>query len=67
VPSPSTAGSRNRPDLTDNSHALKRSRQQDDRNKRRKAAATPQTMIDAGEAVSFPAVARRAGVSVSLL
>ena len=53
--------------MTDNSHALKRSRQQDSQNKRRKAAATLQTMIDAGEPVSFPAVARRAGVSVSLL
>jgi hypothetical protein len=30
-------------------------------------ATTLQTMIDAGEPVSFPAVARRAGVSVSLL
>jgi hypothetical protein len=53
--------------MTDNSHALKRSRQQDSQNKRRKAAATLQSMIDAGEPVSFPAVARRAGVSVSLL
>jgi hypothetical protein len=53
--------------MTDNSHALKRSRREDSQNKRRKAAATLQTMIDAGEAVSFPAVARRAGVSVSLL
>ena len=53
--------------MTDNSHALKRSRRQDSQTKRRQAAAALQAMIDAGEPVSFPAVARRAGVSVSLL
>jgi len=53
--------------VTDNSSALKRSRQQDSQTKRRKAAEALQAMIDAGEPVTFPAVARRAGVSVSLL
>jgi hypothetical protein len=53
--------------MTDNSHALKRSRRQDSLSKRRKARDTLQAMIDAGEPVTFPAVARRAGVSVSLL
>lgn len=53
--------------MTDNSHALKRSRRQDSQTKRRKAADTLQAMIEAGEPLSFPAVARRAGVSVSLL
>ena len=53
--------------MTDNSHALKRSRRQDSQTKRRQATAALQAMIDAGEPVSFPAVARRAGVSVSLL
>lgn len=53
--------------MTDNSHALKRSRRQDSQNKRRQAAAALQAMIDTGEPVSFPAVARRAGVSVSML
>jgi chromosome segregation ATPase len=53
--------------MTDNSHALKRARRQDSQAKRRKAAEILQAMIDAGEPVTFPAVARRAGVSVSLL
>ena len=53
--------------MADNSDALKRSRRQDSRTKRRRAAETLEAMIEAGEAVTFPAVARRAGVSVSLL
>ncbi len=53
--------------MTDNSQALKRSRHQDSKTKRRQASQALQAMIDAGEPISFPAVARRAGVSVSLL
>ena len=53
--------------MTDNSHALKRSRRRDSQAKRRRASETLQAMVDAGEPVTFPAVARRAGVSVSLL
>ena len=53
--------------MTDNSDALKRARRQDSRSKRRRAAGTLQAMIDAGEPLTFPAVARRAAVSVSLL
>jgi hypothetical protein len=53
--------------MTDNSLALKRSRRQDSNAKRRRASKTLDAMIDAGEAITFPAVARRAGVSVSLL
>lgn len=39
----------------------------DGRAKRARAEETLRKMVDAGEAISFPAVARRAGVSVSLL
>jgi Family of unknown function (DUF6262) len=53
--------------MTDNSSALKRSRRQDSQTKRRKATQALQAMIDTGEPITFPAVARRAGVSVSLL
>jgi hypothetical protein len=53
--------------MTDNSSALKQSRRQDSQAKRRKATEALQAMIDAGEPITFPAVARRAGVSVSLL
>ena len=53
--------------MTDNSQVLKRSRRQDSRAKRRRASETLEAMIEAGESVTFPAVARRAGVSVSLL
>ena len=53
--------------MTDNSQALKRARRQDSKVKRRQASQALQAMIDAGEPISFPAVARRAGVSVSLL
>jgi uncharacterized coiled-coil protein SlyX len=53
--------------MTDNSQALKRARRQDSKTKRRQASQALQAMIDAGEPISFPAVARRAGVSVSLL
>jgi chromosome segregation ATPase len=53
--------------MADNSDALRRSRRQDSRAKRRRAAEVLAAMIEAGEAVTFPALARRAGVSVSLL
>lgn len=53
--------------MTDNSEALKRSRQKDSTSKRRRADEVLQAMIEAGEPVTFPAVARRADVSVSLL
>jgi len=46
--------------MTDNSHALKRSRRRDSQAKRRRASETLQAMVDAGEPVTFPAVARRA-------
>jgi len=53
--------------MADNSDALKRSRGQDSRTKRWRAAEVLETMIAAGDTITFPAVARRAGVSVSLL
>lgn len=53
--------------MSDNSRGLKRARRQDSNVKRRRANETLQAMIDAGESITFPAVARRAGVSVSLL
>lgn len=53
--------------MTDNSHVLKRSRRQESRTKRQRASESLEAMIEAGEPVTFPAVARRAGVSVSLL
>lgn len=53
--------------MTDNSDALRRSRRRDSISKRALAAETLQTMVESGVAISFPAVARRAGVSVSLL
>ncbi|MGH9008251.1 MAG: DUF6262 family protein [Acidimicrobiia bacterium] len=53
--------------MADNSAALRRARRRDSRTKRERAATALQAMVEAGEHVSFPAVARRAGVSVSLL
>lgn len=53
--------------MADNSPALVRSRRQDSRTKRRRAAEALATMERSGDAITFPAVARRAGVSVSLL
>ena len=53
--------------MADNSAALRRARQQDSRTKRQRAADTIAAMEQNGENVTFPAVARRAGVSVSLL
>lgn len=53
--------------MTDNSQALKRARHQDSNTKRRRASEALDAMIEAGEPITFPAVARRAGVSVSLL
>ncbi len=53
--------------MADNSSALRRARRQDSRDKRHRAAETLATMERSGEPITFPAVARRAGVSVSLL
>jgi hypothetical protein len=53
--------------VTDNSAALQRARRREGQTKRRQALAALQAMTEAGEAIGFPAVARRAGVSVSLL
>ncbi|MGH9298952.1 MAG: DUF6262 family protein [Acidimicrobiales bacterium] len=53
--------------MTDNSHTLERARREESRTKRRRASATLEAMIEAGEPITFPAVARRADVSVSLL
>jgi chromosome segregation ATPase len=53
--------------VTDNSSALRRARRQDSRDKRQRAADAIATMERTGEPVTFPAVARLAGVSVSLL
>jgi DNA repair exonuclease SbcCD ATPase subunit len=53
--------------VTDNSAALQQARRREGQTKRRRALAALQAMTEAGEAIGFPAVARRAGVSVSLL
>lgn len=53
--------------MTDNSAALQRARRREGQAKRGRALAALQAMTEAGEAIGFPAVARRAGVSVSLL
>ena len=53
--------------MADNSAALRRARRQDSRAKRQQAEDALHTLEQGGEAISFPAVARRAGVSVSLL
>lgn len=53
--------------MADNSAALRRARRQDSRDKRQRAADVLDAMENNGDPVTFPAVARRAGVSVSLL
>lgn len=53
--------------MTDNSAALTRARRRDSQAKRRRALAALQAMTEAAEPIAFPAVARRALVSVSLL
>lgn len=53
--------------MADNSEALRRSRRKDSRDKRQRAADAIEAMEKSGEPITFPAVARRAGVSVSLL
>ena len=53
--------------MADNSAALRRARRQDSRAKHARAAAALDAIDQSGEPVSFPAVARRAGVSVSML
>jgi len=53
--------------VADNSAALRRARRSDSRVKRQRAAEAIHTLEQSGESISFPAVARRASVSVSLL
>ncbi len=53
--------------MADNSEALRRTRRHDSRTKRQRAAETIDAFEQGGEPVSFPAIARRARVSVSLL
>lgn len=53
--------------MPDNSEALRRTRGHDSRTKRQRAAETIDAFEQGGEPVSFPAIARRARVSVSLL
>ena len=53
--------------MADNSETLSRARRQDSRTKRQRAAETINAFEQGGEPVSFPAIARRAAVSVSLL
>lgn len=53
--------------MADNSAALRRARRKDSRDKRQRAADTVAAMEQNGEPITFPAVARRASVSVSLL
>lgn len=53
--------------MADNSEALRRSRRKDSRAKRQRAADAIEAMEKSGEPITFPAVARRAAVSVSLL
>lgn len=53
--------------MADNSAALRRARRQDSQTKRQRAADAVHAMEQTGEPISFPAVARRAGVSVSML
>lgn len=53
--------------MADNSAALRRARRHDSATKRHRAAEIIDAFERSGEPVSFPAIARRAGVSVSLL
>lgn len=53
--------------MADNSAVLRRVRGHDSRTKRQRAADALGAMEQSGEPITFPAVARRAGVSVSLL
>lgn len=53
--------------MADNSAALRRVRRLDSRTKRQQAADAIAAMEQSGEPITFPAVARRAGVSVSFL
>lgn len=53
--------------MTDNSAALARARRRDSRVKRQRAAEAVRAAAEDGEPITFPAIARRAGVSVSLL
>lgn len=53
--------------MADNSDALARARRRDSQAKRARAAEALRAMLETGEAITFAGLARRAGVSVSLL
>jgi chromosome segregation ATPase len=53
--------------MTDNSAALAQARRRDSNTKRARARTALQELIEAGAPITFTALARRAGVSVSLL
>lgn len=53
--------------MTDNSASLRRARRKDGDSKRHRTETALEAMTQSGDAVNFPAVARRAGVSVSFL
>lgn len=53
--------------MADNSAALARARRHDSQTKRARAEQTLTQMLETGEPITFAALARRAGVSVSLL
>jgi chromosome segregation ATPase len=53
--------------VADNSVALRRARRKDSTSKRQHAADVLSAMDASGQSITFPAVARQAGVSVSLL
>lgn len=53
--------------MADNSAAMGKARRRDGQIKRRRATEALQVMVQGGEPITFPAVARRAGVSVTLL
>ena len=53
--------------MADNSDALARARRRDSQAKRARAADVLRAMLETGEVITFAGLARRAGVSVSLL
>lgn len=53
--------------MTDNSAALQRARRQDSSTKRQRASDAIAAMEQGGDSITFPTIARRAGVSVSFL
>lgn len=53
--------------MADNSAALRRARRRDTLTKRQRASEAIDTLVSSGEPITFPSVARWAGVSVSFL